>query len=83
MQEHTLVGRPDAPKAQDIQLSGLGIMLEHCILDMEDQDVFITPLDGARFVLADEKEKIKQEKYEQHKKWNMNSTMSFSHISRL
>ena len=49
LQEHTLVGRPDAPDAQqDIQLSGLGIMPEHCIIDIEDSDVYITPLEGAR-----------------------------------
>jgi kinesin family protein 13 len=48
LKDHTLVGRPDAPKEQDIQLSGLGIMSEHCIIDIEDWDVSITPLEGAR-----------------------------------
>ena len=48
LQEHTLVGRPDAGKEQDIQLSGLGIMQEHCVVDLEDSEVFITPLEGAR-----------------------------------
>lgn len=31
-QEHTLVGRKEAPVEQDIQLSGLGIQPEHCVL---------------------------------------------------
>ena len=43
-----MVGRPDAPKEQDIQLSGLGIMPEHCIVDIETSDVFLSPLEGAR-----------------------------------
>lgn len=52
LQDHTLVGRPDAPGSQqDIQLSGLGIMPEHCIIDIEDYDVYITALEGARYIL--------------------------------
>uniref|UniRef100_A0A2C9K013 FHA domain-containing protein n=1 Tax=Biomphalaria glabrata TaxID=6526 RepID=A0A2C9K013_BIOGL len=46
--DHTLVGRPDAPTQQDIQLSGLGIQPEHAVVEMENNDVYITPLDGAR-----------------------------------
>ncbi|CAG5122792.1 unnamed protein product, partial [Candidula unifasciata] len=46
--DHTLVGRPDAPTQQDIQLSGLGIHPEHAIVDMDNNEVYITPLDGAR-----------------------------------
>jgi len=45
-----LVGLPDAVVAQDIQLLGLGIMSEHCIIDIEGADVLIMPLEGARFV---------------------------------
>ncbi|KAH9508387.1 kinesin-like protein kif13a [Bulinus truncatus] len=48
LQDHTLVGRPDAPTQQDIQLSGLGIQPEHAVVEMENNDVYITPLDGAR-----------------------------------
>lgn len=47
-QEHTMVGRPDAPTQQDIQLRGLGIMPEHCIVDVDGPEVYITPLEGAR-----------------------------------
>lgn len=47
-QDHTMVGRPDAPKEQDIQLSGLGIMPEHCILELENNEVYLTPHEGAR-----------------------------------
>lgn len=49
LQDHTLVGSPNAPVEQDIQLSGLGIMPEHCIVDIVDGDVFMTPLEGARY----------------------------------
>ncbi|CAG2222721.1 KIF13 [Mytilus edulis] len=44
--DHTLVGRVDAPKQQDIQLSGLGIMPEHCMVDVENNDVYVSPLEG-------------------------------------
>ena len=50
LQDHTLVGRPNAQQQQDIQLSGLGIMPEHAIVDVQNNEVFITPLDGARSV---------------------------------
>ena len=49
-QGHALVGRSDAPQHQDIQLSGLGIMPEHAVVDISDSDVYITPLPGARCV---------------------------------
>ncbi|XP_071144452.1 kinesin-like protein KIF13A [Mytilus edulis] len=48
LKDHTLVGRVDAPKQQDIQLSGLGIMPEHCMVDVENNDVYVSPLEGAR-----------------------------------
>ncbi|XP_022249018.1 kinesin-like protein KIF13A isoform X2 [Limulus polyphemus] len=49
LKDRTLVGRPDAPLEQDIQLSGLGIMPEHCVITVEEnQEVFINPLEGAR-----------------------------------
>ncbi|XP_036358339.1 kinesin-like protein KIF13A isoform X8 [Octopus sinensis] len=48
LKEHTLVGRTDAAVQQDIHLSGLGIMPEHCIVDFEGNDVYLTPLEGAR-----------------------------------
>ncbi|XP_070208560.1 kinesin-like protein KIF13A isoform X2 [Littorina saxatilis] len=48
LKDHTLVGRPNAAQQQDIQLSGLGIMPEHAIVDVENNEVFITPLEGAR-----------------------------------
>ncbi|XP_074656043.1 kinesin-like protein KIF13A isoform X2 [Tubulanus polymorphus] len=48
LKDHTLVGRPDAPTEQDIQLSGLGIMPEHCIVDVENSEVFVTPFENAR-----------------------------------
>ena len=34
LKEITKVGRPDAPTEQDIQLSGLGIMPEHAVLEV-------------------------------------------------
>ena len=51
VQDHTLVGRPNAATQQDIQLSGLGIMPEHAVVDVANNEVYITPLDGARYVL--------------------------------
>lgn len=48
LKDHTLVGRHDAPTQQDIQLSGLGIMPEHCMVDIQNNDVYVTPLEGAR-----------------------------------
>ncbi|XP_076456377.1 kinesin-like protein KIF13A [Babylonia areolata] len=42
------LGQPDAPIIQDIQLDGLGILPEHAIVDVENDEVFITPLQGAR-----------------------------------
>lgn len=45
------MGRPDAPTQQDIQLSGLGIMPEHSVVNVVDNnEVFVTPLDGAKYV---------------------------------
>ncbi|XP_076339669.1 kinesin-like protein KIF13A isoform X2 [Tachypleus tridentatus] len=49
LKDKTLVGQPDAPVEQDIQLSGLGIMPEHCVIMIEDsQEVFLSPMEGAR-----------------------------------
>lgn len=48
LQPVTRVGRAQADTPQDIQLKGLGIANEHCIVEIEDKDVFITPLKGAR-----------------------------------
>lgn len=44
LKEHTVVGRPDAAHNPDIQLGGLGILQEHCQLDIEDNEVSVTPL---------------------------------------
>jgi len=43
-----LIGRPDASHQQDIQLLGLGIMPEHCVIVIDGSDVVLIPLDGAR-----------------------------------
>ncbi|XP_053210758.1 kinesin-like protein KIF13A [Panonychus citri] len=50
LKNRTLVGRADATKEQDIQLSGIGIMPEHCVMeiDHDTQELFIIPLEGAR-----------------------------------
>ncbi|XP_071804732.1 kinesin-like protein KIF13A isoform X3 [Asterias amurensis] len=49
LKDHTLIGRSDSDKKQDIQLNGLGIMLQHCIIDVENEmDVYFTPIDGAK-----------------------------------
>lgn len=49
-QDVTRIGRPGTEPAQDIQLRGLGIANEHCVIEIEDKDVFITPMKGARSV---------------------------------
>lgn len=46
-----MVGQQDAGVQQDIQLSGLGIMPEHCVVDIENGDVWLTPVEGARSVI--------------------------------
>ncbi|XP_065344579.1 kinesin-like protein KIF13A isoform X4 [Cloeon dipterum] len=48
LKDRTLVGRKEAQVEQDIQLSGLGIQPEHCVLTMEGEKLFIIPLEGAR-----------------------------------
>nr|XP_023646271.1 kinesin-like protein KIF13A isoform X3 [Paramormyrops kingsleyae] len=46
LKEHTLVG---ADTSQDIQLFGIGILPDHCMLDMSpDGDVTLTPMENAR-----------------------------------
>ncbi len=46
LQDHTRVG---ADTSQDIQLFGIGIQSEHCVLDVtSDGDVTLTPADNAR-----------------------------------
>jgi len=47
-QPHTKIGRPDAEIQQDIQLKGLGIQPEHCVVEVNDPEVYITPLPAAR-----------------------------------
>jgi len=48
LNKKTLVGRNDASPPQDIQLSGLGIQSQHCFFEIEENEIFITPLAGAR-----------------------------------
>ncbi|XP_055998502.1 kinesin-like protein KIF13B isoform X3 [Ostrea edulis] len=48
LKDHTLIGQQDVEVQQDIQLSGLGIMPEHCVVDIENGDVWLTPIEGAR-----------------------------------
>ena len=47
-QKFTMIGRPDAEVQQDIQLKGLSIQPEHCVVEVVGQDVSITPLPAAR-----------------------------------
>ncbi|XP_057308656.1 kinesin-like protein KIF13A isoform X3 [Hydractinia symbiolongicarpus] len=50
LKDHTKVGRPDANTIQDIQLNGLGILSEHCIIDIEESEetAYLKPFEGAR-----------------------------------
>ena len=51
-QEVTRVGRPSTEGSstphQDIQLRGLGIINEHCVFEIVEGDVFVTPIKAAR-----------------------------------
>ena len=38
---------------QDIQLSGLGIQLQHAVIDIENSEVFVAPLPDARFEITE------------------------------
>ena len=40
LKDRNLVGRSDAANPQDIQLSGLGIMPEHAMLEVRDGEAF-------------------------------------------
>ena len=46
----TRVGRADVQPPQDIQLRGLGIANEHCIVEIVEKEIFITPVKGAKLV---------------------------------
>ena len=48
LQDKTRIGRPGVELCQDIQLRGLGIANEHCVVEIVGKEVFITPLAGAR-----------------------------------
>jgi kinesin family protein 13 len=50
LKERTLIGRSDAPIEQDIQLSGSGIMPQHCTIEINKStnEIIIIPLEGAR-----------------------------------
>merc|ERR1719206_318516 len=48
LKDRNLVGRSDAANPQDIQLSGLGIHAEHCVIEVVDKELWISPLVGAR-----------------------------------
>ncbi|XP_044582123.1 kinesin-like protein KIF13A isoform X7 [Cotesia glomerata] len=48
LKERTLVGGRSATTEQDIQLHGLGILPEHCVITIEDSALYMTPLNGAR-----------------------------------
>ncbi|XP_063219921.1 kinesin-like protein KIF13A isoform X3 [Bacillus rossius redtenbacheri] len=48
LKERTLIGSRGATSEQDIQLSGLGIQPEHCIIMIEDGGLIMEPLSNAR-----------------------------------
>ncbi|XP_076381671.1 kinesin-like protein KIF13A isoform X6 [Megalopta genalis] len=48
LKERTLVGGRSAKLDQDIQLHGLGILPEHCVITIEESGLYMTPLNGAR-----------------------------------
>lgn len=42
------MGGRSAKTEQDIQLHGLGILPEHCVITIEESGLYMTPLNGAR-----------------------------------
>ena len=54
LKKKTRVGRPSVEGSstpqQDIQLRGLGIAQEHCVFEIEDRDIFLTPFNTARYI---------------------------------
>ena len=44
------MGHSLASHEQDIQLNGLGIEAEHCVIEIEISEVYLVPIDGARLV---------------------------------
>ncbi|XP_011875550.1 PREDICTED: kinesin-like protein KIF13A isoform X1 [Vollenhovia emeryi] len=48
LKERTLVGGRSAKREQDIQLHGLGILPEHCVITIEESGLYMIPLNGAR-----------------------------------
>lgn len=50
LKEYTLIGRPDSSVEQDIQLSGVGIMPTHAVIeiDREHNELWMQPINGAR-----------------------------------
>ncbi|XP_034951830.1 kinesin-like protein KIF13B isoform X3 [Chelonus insularis] len=48
LKERTLVGGRSATTEQDIQLHGLGILPEHCVITIEESGLYMTPLNGAK-----------------------------------
>nr|CAD7590077.1 unnamed protein product [Timema genevievae] len=48
LKERTLIGAKGATSEQDIQLSGLGIQPEHCVITIKDGGLFMEPLTNAR-----------------------------------
>ncbi|KFM64006.1 Kinesin-like protein KIF13A, partial [Stegodyphus mimosarum] len=48
LKEKTVVGYPGASSDLDIQLSGLGIMPMHCTILIENSELILIPVEGAR-----------------------------------
>ncbi|XP_031784044.1 kinesin-like protein KIF13A isoform X10 [Nasonia vitripennis] len=48
LKETTLVGGRSSKIEQDIQLHGLGILPEHCVITIEAHELYMTPLPGSR-----------------------------------
>lgn len=48
LKERTRVGRAGDPSDPDIQLSGIGIQSEHCVIRLDVGNLFLDPIAGAR-----------------------------------
>ncbi|XP_054711552.1 kinesin-like protein KIF13A isoform X2 [Uloborus diversus] len=48
LKEKTVVGYPGSSSDLDIQLSGLGIMPKHCTILIENSELILIPVEGAR-----------------------------------
>ena len=61
LKDVTRVGTSDSSVLQDIQLTGSGIQDQHCVLSIEEDQLFLQPLEGAKCFINGKEVKEKTE----------------------